>query len=96
MGLHSLCCCCCLLGICDDDRQGGDAKFVFEAKTIQRMELLVLTTLKWRMQAITPFSFIDYFIKKISSDQIASRSSINKSVELILSTLKGESHLILR
>lgn len=68
------------------DLQGGDAKFVFEAKTIQRMELLVLTTLKWRMQAITPFSYIDYFIKKINNDQI---SSINKSVELILSTLKG-------
>lgn len=47
----------------------------------------MLTTLKWRMQAITPFSYIDYFIKKINnSDQI---SSINKSVELILSTLKG-------
>ncbi|KAH0680222.1 hypothetical protein KY284_021307 [Solanum tuberosum] len=68
------------------DLQGGDAKFVFEAKTIQRMELLVLTTLKWRMQAITPLSYIDYFIKKINNDQI---SSINKSVELILSTLKG-------
>ncbi|KAJ8551148.1 hypothetical protein K7X08_000518 [Anisodus acutangulus] len=71
------------------DLQGGDGKFVFEAKTIQRMELLVLSTLKWRMQAITPFSFIDYFLKKINGDQNASRSSINKSVQLILSTLKG-------
>ncbi|KAK4352341.1 hypothetical protein RND71_027859 [Anisodus tanguticus] len=71
------------------DLQGGDGKFIFEAKTIQRMELLVLSTLKWRMQAITPFSFIDYFLKKINSDQNASRSSINKSVQLILSTLKG-------
>ncbi|CAN4122366.1 unnamed protein product [Withania somnifera] len=71
------------------DLQGGDAKFVFEAQTIQRMELLVLSTLKWRMQAVTPFSFIDYFVKKINSDQTASRSSINKSVQLILSTLKG-------
>ncbi|CAN4092373.1 unnamed protein product [Withania somnifera] len=71
------------------DLQGGDANFVFEAKTIQKMELLVLSTLKWRMQAITPFSFIDYFVHKINSDQIASRSSINKSVQLILSTLKG-------
>lgn len=71
------------------DLQGGDAKFVFEAKTIQKMELLVLSTLKWRMQAITPFSFIDYFVKKINSDQTASRSSINESVQLILRTLKG-------
>ncbi|PHU20447.1 hypothetical protein BC332_11598 [Capsicum chinense] len=71
------------------DLQGGDAKYLFEAKTIQRMELLVLSTLKWRMQAITPFSFIEYFVKKLNSDQDASRSLINKSVQLILSTLKG-------
>lgn len=71
------------------DLQGADGKFVFEAKTIQRMELLVLTTLKWRMQTITPFSFIDYFINKINSDQIVSTSSIDKPVQLILSTLKG-------
>lgn len=78
------------------DLQGGDAKFVFEAKTIQRMELLVMSTLKWRMQAITPFSFIDYFLKKINSDQIASTSSINKSVQLILSTVKGIHFLVFK
>ncbi|XP_019260897.1 PREDICTED: cyclin-D2-1-like isoform X2 [Nicotiana attenuata] len=71
------------------DLQVEDAKFVFEARTIQRMELLVLSTLKWRMQAITPFSFIDYFLKKINDDQIATTSLINKSVQLLLSTLKG-------
>ncbi|KAG5630400.1 hypothetical protein H5410_002117, partial [Solanum commersonii] len=30
-------------------------------KTIQRMEPLVLTTLKWRMLAYTPCTYIDYF-----------------------------------
>lgn len=69
----------------------GDARFVFEARTIQRMELLVLSTLKWRMQAVTPFSFIDYFLTKINGgDQIASSSSIMKCIELILSTLQGK------
>ncbi|MCD7461283.1 Cyclin-D2-1 [Datura stramonium] len=71
------------------DLQIEEAKFVFEARTIQRMELLVLSTLKWRMQAVTPFTFIDYFLKKINDDQIASRSSITKAVNLILGTLKG-------
>nr|GMD93967.1 cyclin-D4-2-like isoform X2 [Ipomoea batatas] len=72
------------------DLQVGDARFVFEARTIQRMELLVLSTLKWRMQAVTPFSFIDYFLTKINGgDQIASSSSIVKCIELILSTLQG-------
>ncbi|OAY35760.1 cyclin-D4-1 isoform X2 [Manihot esculenta] len=71
------------------DFQVGEPKFVFEAKTIQRMELLVLSTLKWRMQALTPCSFIDYFLSKINGDQHLSTSSIFKSLQLILSTLKG-------
>ncbi|RAL47056.1 hypothetical protein DM860_017097 [Cuscuta australis] len=71
------------------DLQVGDSKFVFEGRTIQRMELLVLSTLKWRMQAVTPFSFIDYYLKKVNGDQMASSSSVLKCTELILSTLKG-------
>ncbi|OIT28667.1 PREDICTED: cyclin-D2-1-like [Nicotiana attenuata] len=71
------------------DLQTKEARFVFEARTIQRMELLILSTLKWRMHAITPFTFIDYFIKKINGDQIASRSLITKAVKVILRTLKG-------
>ncbi|XP_059287163.1 cyclin-D3-1-like [Lycium ferocissimum] len=71
------------------DLQIEGAKFLFEARTIHRMEFLILRTLKWRMHAITPFSFIDYFLKKINGDQIASTSSITKAVNLILRTLKG-------
>ncbi|KAK2999003.1 hypothetical protein RJ639_023636 [Escallonia herrerae] len=71
------------------DLQVGESKFVFEARTIQRMELLVLSTLKWRMQTVTPFSFIDYFLSKINGDQFTSRSSILRSIEVLLSTIKG-------
>ncbi|OVA01808.1 Cyclin [Macleaya cordata] len=71
------------------DLQVGESKFVFEARTIQRMELLVLSTLKWRMQAVTPFSLVDYFLWKINNDQPPPRSSISRSIELILSTIKG-------
>jgi len=68
----------------------GESKYIFEAKTIQRMELLVLNTLKWRMQAITPFSFIDYFLQKINDDDEAPiGASILQSSELILSTVRG-------
>ncbi|KAL1817628.1 hypothetical protein ACET3Z_020202 [Daucus carota] len=69
--------------------QFGESKFLFEAKTIQRMELLVLSTLKWRMQSITPFSFIDYFLAKMMGDDIASRLPIFRSTQLILSIIKG-------
>lgn len=46
------------------DLQVADARFVFEAKTIQRMELLVLSTLKWKMNLVTPLSFIDHIMRR--------------------------------
>lgn len=63
---------------------------MFEESTIQRMELVVLKTLNWRMHAVTPFSYIDYFLKKINGEQIVSRSSMLKATNLIIGTLKGK------
>ncbi|KAG6594898.1 Cyclin-D2-1, partial [Cucurbita argyrosperma subsp. sororia] len=71
------------------DLQVEEPKFVFESKTIQRMELLVLSRLKWKMQAITPFSFIDYFLTNITVEPHEPRLSLFKSSQLILSTIKG-------
>ncbi|CAH2061510.1 unnamed protein product [Thlaspi arvense] len=76
------------------DLQVGDPKFVFEAKTIKRMELLVLNTLNWRLQALTPFSFIDYFIYKINGH--VSENSIYRSSQFILNTTKAIEFLELR
>uniref|UniRef100_M0ZZM3 Cyclin D3.2 protein n=1 Tax=Solanum tuberosum TaxID=4113 RepID=M0ZZM3_SOLTU len=42
----------------------SNPKYVFEAKTIQKIELLVLSTLKWKMNPVTPLSFIDHIIKR--------------------------------
>ena len=44
--------------------QVEDNEYVFEAKTIQRMELLVLSTLQWTMNPVTPLSFIDLIIRR--------------------------------
>nr|XP_043607729.1 cyclin-D4-1-like [Erigeron canadensis] len=71
------------------DLQVCEARFIFEAKTIQKMELLVLTTLKWRMQTVTPFSFIDAFIGKLNCDQPVSRSIIFRSTQIILCLING-------
>eukprot|EP00256_Glycine_max_P058567 XP_014626722.1 cyclin-D4-1 [Glycine max] len=60
------------------DLQVGELKFLFEARTIQKMELLVLSTLRWKMCAITPCSFIDYFLGKITCEQIRKEVSIVK------------------
>ncbi|XP_008782336.2 cyclin-D3-1-like [Phoenix dactylifera] len=75
------------------DLQVGEAKYVFEAKTIQRMELLVLGTLKWRMQAVTPFSFIDYFLQKFNDGNSPTNSLVSRTVELILSSVRGTGFL---
>ncbi|OWM83703.1 cyclin-D3-1-like [Punica granatum] len=47
------------------DLQVGEAKYVFEAKAIQTMELLVLSTLKWKMHPVTPLSFLDHIIRRL-------------------------------
>ncbi|CAB4304804.1 unnamed protein product [Prunus armeniaca] len=39
----------------------GDGGIIFDTQTIQRMEVLILGALKWRMRSITPFSFISFF-----------------------------------
>ncbi|KAF8020524.1 hypothetical protein BT93_G1062 [Corymbia citriodora subsp. variegata] len=71
------------------DLQAGESKFVFEARTIQRMELLVLSTLSWRMQAVTPFSYLDHFLRKINGGNLPLRTLISQSVQLVLSIAKG-------
>ncbi|XP_031124149.1 cyclin-D3-3-like [Ipomoea triloba] len=47
------------------DFQVEESKYVFEAKTIQRMELLVLSNLQWKMNPVTPFSFLDYIARRL-------------------------------
>lgn len=38
---------------------------IYEAKVIQRMELLVLSTLEWKMNVVTPLSYFGYLIRKL-------------------------------
>ncbi|PPR98160.1 hypothetical protein GOBAR_AA22513 [Gossypium barbadense] len=47
------------------DLQAEETKYVLEAKTIQRMEILVLSSLQWKMNPITPFSFLDYITRRL-------------------------------
>ena len=75
--------------------QVGDPQFVFEAKSIQRMELLVLNRLEWRLRAITPCSYIRYFLRKMSKcDQEPSNTLISRSLQVIVSKTKGGKVLI--
>ncbi|KAI9165630.1 hypothetical protein LWI28_017750 [Acer negundo] len=63
--------------------------FDFENIVIQRMELLVLNTLEWKLGSITPFAFLHYFISKLC-DECSSRPKelVSEAVELIMTTTK--------
>ncbi|KAE7999739.1 hypothetical protein FH972_004142 [Carpinus fangiana] len=67
------------------DLQVKGTKFLFKPKTVQRMELLVMSSLKWRLRRTTPFDFLHYFVAKLSClndcSQVLSRAS-----DLIIST----------
>ncbi|KAL2561785.1 hypothetical protein AAZV13_20G101800 [Glycine max] len=60
-------------------------KFVFEPKTVQRMELWVMSNLKWRLRSVTPFDYLHYFFTKLPS---SSSQSITTASNLILSTTR--------
>ena len=64
----------------------GEARYVFEAKTIQRMELLILSTLQWRMHPVTPVSFFDHIIRRYSSN---SHQFLSRCESLLLSIVPG-------
>ncbi|KAK8512439.1 hypothetical protein V6N13_083013 [Hibiscus sabdariffa] len=47
------------------DLQVEDSKYMFKAKTIQRMEIMVLSTLQWKMNPVTPISFLHYIARRL-------------------------------
>ncbi|MBA0677771.1 hypothetical protein Goari_019160 [Gossypium aridum] len=49
------------------DLQIMKPRFLFKPKTVQRMEVLLMQTLNWRLRIITPFDFVHCFIARISS-----------------------------
>lgn len=47
------------------DLQVVETKYVFDAKTIQKMELLILSALQWKMYPVTPISFLDHIVRRL-------------------------------
>ncbi|KAF5198385.1 Cyclin-d5-1 [Thalictrum thalictroides] len=62
--------------------------YKFESKVIQRMELLVLNTLEWRMASITPFAYLHYFITKISDESQHKNNMVSRTVDHVLAIVK--------
>lgn len=62
--------------------------YCFESKVIQRMELLVLTTLEWDMAIITPFAFLPYFIPKLCNGSPPNHILSKTTIQLIFTIMK--------
>ena len=67
---------------------------MFDARNIKRMELVVMETLKWRMHAVTPFSFMCYFLDKFNEGKQPSYMLVSRCAELIVATVKGSAIVI--
>lgn len=70
------------------DLQVQGAQFIFEPRTIQRMELVVLSTLEWRLSSVTPFSYIDFFLRKLAVEGYLKHAVVARINELLLNTLQ--------
>ena len=62
---------------------------MFEGKTIQRMEMLVLSYLNWNVKPYTPFNFIEFYLRKTSDARIPPGPLLTRSIQIIFSTIKG-------
>ncbi|CAN6168853.1 unnamed protein product [Urochloa humidicola] len=75
------------------DLQVCDPEFEFDAMNIEKMEVFILTALKWRMHAVTPFTFISYFLDKFSEGKPPSFALASRCADIIVGTLKGSTFL---
>ncbi|KAI7744623.1 hypothetical protein M8C21_030481 [Ambrosia artemisiifolia] len=71
------------------DLQVSEPRFVFEPKSIQRMELWVMEKLNWRLRSVTPFDFIHYFILKLPQLYYTNEHHFHcKCADLIVKTIR--------
>lgn len=71
------------------DLQVDGTCYVFEQRTIRRMELLVLTALNWRLRSVTPFTFIDFFACKVDPRGQHTRYLIARATQMIIAAIHG-------
>lgn len=73
------------------DLQILDPRFVFEPRTVRRMELLLMAALRWRMRSVTPFDFLPHLAAALlpSPSSASATSLLSRAADLILSTHRG-------
>ncbi|GMH31140.1 hypothetical protein Nepgr_032983 [Nepenthes gracilis] len=70
------------------DLQVESAKFFFQPRSIQRMELFILHVLDWRLRSITPFSFLSFFAYKVDASGNFMGFLHSRANDIILSNIQ--------
>ncbi|KAJ9537955.1 hypothetical protein OSB04_030688 [Centaurea solstitialis] len=71
------------------DLQVSEPRFLFEPKTVMRMELWVMAKLNWRLRSITPFDFLHYFFFKLPISSHTNELHFHsKCSDLIIKTIR--------
>ncbi|RZR72822.1 hypothetical protein BHM03_00017464 [Ensete ventricosum] len=60
--------------------------YAFDSNAVQRMELLLLDTLQWRTNCVTPFDYLSYFRSKFRCEE-----SLHKAIDFIFAAIDGSS-----
>ncbi|CAL9195284.1 unnamed protein product [Musa hybrid cultivar] len=61
--------------------------YAFDSNAVQRMELLLLDTLQWRMDCVTPFEYLSYFRCKFRCDADDPEEPLRKVTALIFAAV---------
>lgn len=70
------------------------AKQIFEPKTVQRMELLVLSVLEWRLRSVTPFEFLTVFACKVYPTGAWNGYLASQASDIILASVSGSGSVL--
>ncbi|XP_058108992.1 putative cyclin-D6-1 [Magnolia sinica] len=63
---------------------------IFDTQTIQRMELLILSVLKWRMRSVTPFTFLLFFLSFFKRNDPPLKQALKaRATEIIFKAQNG-------
>lgn len=67
-------------------------EYHFSSNVIQRMELLILNTLQWRMCSVTPFAYLGYFATKLECKS-GGRQLFSRAIEFIFAIIEGNAYI---
>ncbi|KAJ3670298.1 hypothetical protein LUZ60_010622 [Juncus effusus] len=79
------------LSLSDLQKEEG---FIFDSNTIHRMELLILSTLDWRMRSITPFCFLRFFLNLFSPNHSSFLLPLKSRASQILFRAQNEMKML--